>query len=211
MYSDLLLDRSGDRDRRSHQRLDLHLNGRFWTKDLGEQSCSLVDISPGGACVQSGFAPQDDTEIVLMINSIGRIEGRVIRSRPGDFSIAFTSCAETREEISTQITWHFNRNRLGLREDRRGERLAGRGQDRITLEDGTILQAEIRDVSTTGAAFNTARAPKLGERIQVSSLNGVVVRLLDTGFAVAFDPPKTDLTDQDNDELLAPSRPITPH
>lgn len=208
MISDPLPESAPQRDRRSHERLDLHLNGRFWTEDQGEQSCSLVDISPGGACVQAESAPPDDTDIVLMINSIGRIEGRITRSHSGDFSIVFTSCAEAREEISTRITWHFNKDRLGLREDRRGERLAGRGHDRITLEDGTILQAQIRDVSIAGVAFNTACPPQLGERVRVSSLHGVVIRHLDTGFAVAFDPP---MPDQDDDEPLVPTKPITPH
>jgi hypothetical protein len=208
MQTDPLPVTSPQRDRRTHERLDLHLNGRFWTEDQGEQICSLIDISPGGACVHADSAPPDDTDVVLMINSIGRIEGRVVRSTLGDFSIVFTSCAETREEISSRITWQFNKERLGFREERRGERLAGRGHDRITLEDGTILQAEIRDVSIGGVAFNTACPPQLGERVRVSSLNGVVIRHLDTGFAVAFDPP---VVDQGEDEPLAPFKPITPH
>ena len=180
----------GAQERRRHARVPLQLHGRFWTSDEGEHACCLLDISPGGARVTARLVPVERTRIVLMIPSIGRIEGEIVRREGQEFSVAFNAPTRKRDKLADAITWRFNKDRLGLDEDRTAPRKPGRGRARIILEDGVVIQANVLDVSVTGAAFECLERPRIGEPLRVGEMSGRVARILDNGFAVVFDPPK---------------------
>lgn len=180
----------GAQERRRHARVPLQLHGRFWTEGEGEHACCLLDISPGGARVTSRLVPRERTRVVLMIPSIGRIEGQVVRREGEEFSVAFNAPTRKRDKLADAITWRFNKDRLGLDEDRTAPRKPGRGRARIVLADGVIIQANVLDVSVTGAAFECLERPRIGEPLRVGEMSGRVARILDNGFAVVFDPPK---------------------
>ena len=185
----------GSQERRRHARLPLQLHGRYWSEDMGEHACLVVDVSPGGARIQSRRLPPRDGRIVLMIPSLGRIEGRVVRSRDGEFSVRFHAPQRKRDKLADAITWRFNKERLGLEEDRIAPRKPGRGRARIILEDGVVIQANVVDVSVTGAAFECLERPRVGEMLRVGEMSGRVARILDNGFAVVFDPPERNAND----------------
>jgi len=180
----------GAQERRRHTRVPLQLHGRFWSETLGEHACRLLDISPGGARVTSRTMPAANTRIVLMISSIGRIEGTIVRAEGEEFSIRFNATSRKRDKLADTITWRFNKDRLGLEEDRTAARKPGRGRARIQLTDGVVIQANVLDVSVTGAAFECLERPRLGELLRVGEMTGCVARILDNGFAVVFDPPQ---------------------
>lgn len=181
----------GAQERRRHARVPLELHGRFWSAIAGEHACTLIDISPGGARVTARTPPGTDTTIVLMIASIGRIEGKVIRVEGEEFCLRFNATMRKRDKLADTITWRFNKDRLGLEEDRHAPRKPGRGRARVLLNDGVIIQANVLDVSVTGAAFECLERPRLGELVRVGEMTGRVARILDNGFAVVFDPPET--------------------
>jgi hypothetical protein len=180
----------GSQDRRRHARVPLQLHGRYWSNDQGEHACRLLDMSPGGARIMSRTLPKLDTRIVLMIASIGRIEGLVVRTEAEEFSVRFNAPARKRDKLADAITWRFNKDRLGLEEDRHANRKTGRGRARVVLQDGVVIQANVIDVSVTGAAFECLERPRLEEPVKVGEMNGRVARILDNGFAVVFDPPE---------------------
>lgn len=95
--------------------------------------------------------------------SIGRIEGRVVRREGGEFSVSFNAPQRKRDKLADAITWRFNKDRLGLEEDRTAPRKPGRGRARILLDDGVVIQADVIDVSVTGAAFECLERPRIGE------------------------------------------------
>ena len=179
----------GAQERRRHTRVPLQLHGRFWSAALGEHACALLDISPGGARVMSRTPPTPNATIILMITSIGRIEGTVVRVEGEEFSVRFNATSRKRDKLADTITWRFNKDRLGLEEDRAAARKPGRGRARILLNDGVVIQANVVDVSVTGAAFECLERPRLGELLRVGEMTGCVARILDNGFAVVFDPP----------------------
>lgn len=183
----------GAQERRRHARVPLQLHGRYWTSQKGEHTCRLLDISPGGARMASRNQPDIDTRIILMLSSLGRIEGTVVRVGLDDFSVRFSAQARKRDKLADTITWQFNKDRLGLEEDRAAQRKPGRGRARVLLEDGVMIQADVVDVSVTGAAFECLERPRVGEPVKVGEMHGRVARILDNGFAVVFDPPEADL------------------
>ena len=180
----------GAQERRRHARVPLQLHGRFWSEANGEHACRLVDISPGGARIIARLNLAAETRIVLMITSIGRIEGQVVRQSGEDISIRFNAPLRKRDKLADAITWRFNKDRLGLEEDRTAPRKPGRGRARILLSDGVVIQANVVDVSVTGAAFECLERPRVGEGLRVGEMSGRVARILDNGFAVVFDPPE---------------------
>ena len=180
----------GAQERRRHARVPLELHGRFWSAVAGEHACTLLDISPGGARVGARTPPAAGSTIVLMITSIGRIEGQVIRVVGEEFSVRFNATMRKRDKLADTITWRFNKDRLGLEEDRYAPRKPGRGRASVRLNDGVVIQANVLDVSVTGAAFECLERPRLGEVVRVGEMTGRVARILDNGFAVVFDPPE---------------------
>lgn len=180
----------GAAERRRHARLPLRLHGRFWSETHGEHACRLVDISPGGARVMSRTLPASNQRVILMINGIGRMEGVVVRSEGEEFSLRFSATDRKRDKLADTITWRFNKDRLGLDEDRHAPRKPGRGRAKIRFTDGVVIHANVLDVSVTGAAFECLERPKVNEPVRVGEMSGRVARILDNGFAVVFDPPE---------------------
>lgn len=179
----------GASERRRHARVPLQLHGRFWADSAGEHACRLLDISPGGARIMSRSVPPHGTRIVLMLTSLGRLEGQVVRCGEEEFSVCFSATTRKRDKLADTITWRFNKDRLGLDEDRHAPRKTGRGRAKILLQDGVVIQANVIDVSVTGAAFECLERPRQNEPVKVGEMTGRVARILDNGFAVVFDPP----------------------
>lgn len=179
----------GAQERRRHRRVQLSLPGRGLAASTGEFSCRLIDVSPGGAKIASKTPPQRGERVVLLFDGLGRLEGEVVRAGQAGFALRLTSSQRKRDRLADAITWRFNMERLGLEEDRAAPRKPGRGRAKIRLRDGVIIQADVVDVSITGAAFACLERPRVGEPVRVGDMSGRVARWLDTGFAVAFDPP----------------------
>ncbi|MEQ8405887.1 MAG: PilZ domain-containing protein [Oceanicaulis sp.] len=179
----------GAQERRRHRRVQLSLPGRGLSASTGEFSCRLIDVSPGGAKISSKTPPRRGERVVLLFDGLGRMEGEVVRAGQAGFALRMTSSQRKRDRLADAITWRFNMDRLGLEEDRAAPRKPGRGRAKIRLRDGVVIQADVVDVSITGAAFACLERPRVGEPVRVGDMSGRVARWLDNGFAVAFDPP----------------------
>lgn len=179
----------GAQERRRHRRLELALPGRGLAVSTGEFTCRLVDVSPGGARILTKTPPKRGERVVLLFDGLGRLEGEVVRAGQTGFGLRLISSQRKRDRLADAITWRFNMERLGLDEDRTAPRKPGRGRAKIRLRDGVVIQADVVDVSITGAAFACLERPRVGEPVLVGDMKGHVARWLDTGFAVSFDPP----------------------
>lgn len=178
----------GAQERRRHKRVPLSLPGRGLAASTGEFTCKVVDISPGGARVLTQNVPQQGERVVLMVEGLGRIEGVAVRVGANGFGLRFSGTQRKRDRLGDAITWRLNMERLGLEEDRTAPRKPTQGKAKIELRDGVVIQAELIDVSKTGAAFACRERPRLGENVRVGGMNAKVSRWLDNGFAVHFDP-----------------------
>jgi hypothetical protein len=180
----------GAQERRRHRRVPLALPGRGLAASTGEFACTLVDVSPGGARIASKTPPKAGERVVLLFDGIGRMEGDVVRAGQAGFAVRLSISQRKRDRLADAITWRFNMDRLGLNEDRAAPRKPGRGRAKLRLRDGVVIQADVVDVSITGAAFACLERPRIGEPVKVGEMTGQVARWLDNGFAVRFDPPE---------------------
>ena len=178
-------------ENRAHQRVRLSVPGRFFDPKRGEFACKLVDVSPGGARIATQHPPQRGARVVMMFDGLGRLEGEVVRTGQAGFAVRLLATQRKRDRLADAITWRFNMRRLGLEDDRIAVRKPGRGRARLKLSDGVIIQADVIDVSITGAAFACLERPRVGEPVHVGEMKGRVARWLDNGFAVAFNAPET--------------------
>lgn len=180
----------GAQEQRRHRRVPLRLPGRFLDPVRGEFACTLVDVSPGGARIAADIPPALGERIVMLFDGLGRVEGDVVRAGARGFAVRFNATQRKRDRLGDAITWRFNMERLGLEEDRAAPRKPGAGRVKVRLKDGVLIQADLVDVSISGAAFACLERPRVGEAVSVGDLTGHVTRWLDNGFAVAFDPPR---------------------
>ena len=174
-------------ERRRHQRVRVRLTGRFMRSDRKEFDCVAIDMSPGGIALSSDAGVNPGERIVLYLNQIGRVEGRVARTFVGGFAVQMQLTPVKRDKLADQLTWLANRNSLGMPEDRRHERFAPR--DRYTtlrLANGREFAARLIDISMSGAAMNVDYKPPIGSPVTVGSTAAQVVRILDSGIAVEF-------------------------
>ena len=110
--------------------------------------------------------------------------------RAGRAGFAVRSSASSqrkRDRLADAITWRFNMERLGLDEDRAAPRKPGQGRAQLRLKDGVVIQADVIDVSISGAAFACLERPRIGEPVKIGEMKGRVARWLENGFAVSFD------------------------
>jgi len=179
----------GAEERRRHRRVRLAIPGRALCASQGEFICQLVDVSPGGVRVTTATPPKRGERVVMLFDGLGRVEGEVVRAGQTGFAARLAATQRKRDRLADAITWRFNMERLGLKEDRAAPRKPGRGRASVYLRDGVVIQADVLDVSVTGAGFACLERPRIGEQVRVGGMTGQVARWLENGFAVRFDPP----------------------
>jgi hypothetical protein len=182
-------------DRRRFRRAELALVGRILDARGQERDCRTMDVSPGGARLVAPETPREGDRIVIYLDAIGRVPARVTRQADDDgFGVAFEATAHKREKIAEQLTWLINKDRLGLDDERRDERLAASASIAVTLEDGRALYCEVMDFSIVGASLKTAQLrPDIGAWVRLGQTYGRVSRYLEDGFAIDFQaiiPPR---------------------
>lgn len=191
------------RDQRKHRRVRLAMPGRYLDPVRGEFRCKLIDVSPGGARILAEVPPPVGERVVMLFEGLGRLEGDVVRAGRAGFAVRFSHGQRKRDRLADAITWRYNMTRLGLTDDRGAARKPSKGQTYLRLRDGVVIKADVIDVSITGAAFSCLERPRLGDKVVAGEMTGRVVRWLENGFAVAFDPPASDRGASDSGEASA--------
>lgn len=174
-------------ERRRTQRVKVSLLGRFMRADRLEFACQTIDASPGGIAFYSPVKPQVGERVIAYLDQIGRVEGIVARHLDTGFAIRMQLAPMKHEKLADQLTWLSNRHELGMKEDRRHERVAP-NQTRTTLRiaDGREYLAKLIDISLSGAAMTVDAELNIGSPVIVGSTNGRVVRVFSGGIAVEF-------------------------
>ena len=172
-------------DRRRHRRVPLALLGRYMLASRHEYPCQSVDMSPGGLALVAPVQGLIGERIVVYLESIGRLEGQIVRHTEHGLALAITATVRKRDKLASQLTWLANRRSLGLPEDRRHERIAPRHTAVKVLVDQTHeFTGRLVDVSLSGAALTTELRPEIGASVMVGRTPARVVRLFEGGIAV---------------------------
>ena len=174
-------------ERRRHSRVKVRLGGKFMLEDRREFPCVTIDISPGGIAFAAEESAGLGETVVAYLGQIGRVQGIVRRQFEGGFAVSMKLPALKREKLAEQLTWLANRQLLGMREDRRHERIQARHpHTTLTLPGGRECLAKIIDFSRSGAALSVAASPDIGATVTVGSTCANVVRVFSGGVAVEF-------------------------
>lgn len=177
-------------ERRRFARVKLALLGRYMLEDRREFPCQTIDISAGGLAVTAPVHGAMGERVIAYFDSLGRIEGTIVRHSEFGFVMTANMPAAKREKLVNQLTWLANRKILGLPEDRRHERVTPTRVDTtLRLPDGSLAPAKIVDISVSGAAVAcTVQAP-LGAMVHIGRRPGRVVRVSEHGLALEFALP----------------------
>lgn len=174
-------------DRRRHQRVEIHLLGRYMLADRQEYPCQVVDMSPGGLALIAPVRGADGERVVCYLDHIGRVEGIIARQMPNGFALQMTVPLLKREKLADQLTWLSNRHDLGMPEDRRHERIIPKMSRSIMLcSDGSSHAVKLIDISLSGAAIASETRPPVGSAVTIGKTPARVVRVSATGIAVEF-------------------------
>ncbi|MEZ5773860.1 MAG: PilZ domain-containing protein [Hyphomicrobiaceae bacterium] len=174
-------------ERRRHKRIPLLCLGRFMRADKTEHTCKLINVSVGGAALQTEETLELGEHIIAYFDEIGRIDGPVVRFIDGGFAIQIQATQHRREKLAAQLTWLINRRALGIPEARRHDRMSTENvASSMTLSDGRQVACRMLDISISGASVATAARPPLGSEILVGRLRAKVMRHHDQGIGVQF-------------------------
>lgn len=174
-------------DRRRFRRVPVDLPGKLFIPATSQEySCTVVDMSPGGASITCEVELLPDTQVVLYANAFGRFEGQVVRREGYNFGLRFLSTALKRERTAEQLTLHMNRSLLSEADLRRDDRAPARGLTRFVRYDGQVVACEVLDLSMGGVSVKTDIKPPVGEFVLIGQLAGRVARHHEDGIGIEF-------------------------
>jgi hypothetical protein len=145
-------------------------------------------MSPGGLAIDAPVRGDIGERVVIYLDQLGRVEGRIARHTERGFAIQMTMPLSKREKIANQLTWLLNRDALGGAENRSHERIIPLRLRSILRIDGDHEHiVQLIDVSISGAAVATTAKPALGTKLKLGQTDSEVVRHFEGGLAVRFD------------------------
>jgi hypothetical protein len=175
-------------DRRRHRRVEWITRVRGLTAEGEEFQCMTIDVCAGGLRISLARPLNLGDPLVLYIDEIGRVEAVVARiHREVGYAVEFKVPPRKRDKIADQLTWLINRDKLGLTDERIGERRVGAGQVIATFGEGIAIACAVQDMSIFGVALKTTGPrPMIGDKVTMGERSGTCVRYIEGGFAVDF-------------------------
>jgi len=174
-------------ERRRFRRVKVELQGRiFIPADNQEARCNVVDLSPGGASIDSDLPLPADTPVILYIDSFGRFEGVVVKRPGGGFGVKFNCTQMKRERVAEQLTLYMNKSLVTEADLRRHDRAPAKGFTRFTRADGELVKCEVLDLSVSGVSVKTDVKPPIGEFVLIGQMAGRIARHHDDGIGIEF-------------------------
>jgi hypothetical protein len=174
-------------DRRRFQRVRVDLPGKLFLPAVSQEyTCTVIDLSPGGANISCEAPLAPETQVVLYVNTFGRFEGTVVRREGENAGVRFVSTAMKRERTAEQLTLFLNRTLLEDSDLRRDDRAPTKGLTRFVRHDGQVVPCEVIDLSMSGISVKTDIRPAVGEFVLIGQLAGRVARHHDNGIGIEF-------------------------
>jgi len=190
-------------DRRVYSRFDVKIYGRFMLEDRSEHPCQVLDISPVNIALRSDQSGMPGEKVIAYLDHIGRVEGVITRTDDNMFAMTLIATERKKDKLAAQLAWLANRQKNGLPEDRRHERIAPRNPVSVLhLLDGRQYECRIIDLSLSGAAIEIDVKPALGVQVVLGTMRGEVVRHFEEGVAIEFAVVQ-DVEDIENSLSLA--------
>lgn len=177
------------------QRVKISVLGRYMLANRSEFPCQVLEMSPGDAVVIAPVAGNPGEKVIAYLDHLGRVEGSIIESIDGGFTMDVAASPRKRDKMAAQLTWLANKDILNLPEDRRHERVVPDNRhSTVVLDDGRRYNCKIIDISLSGAAIELAVRPAMGTPVTLGRMRARVVRHFQDGVAVEFASSQEMLT-----------------
>lgn len=173
---------------RAAPRFALSADLRYLLRGESEGAGRLLDISERGLAMVANSDAREGDDIVVYVDTIGRLPGRVVRKFCGGLGVAFDLAASQRDRIGARILAALRgAPYLRLVEQRSTIRVRYNIQTiaRVIGEE-TPIDCTIIDMSRTGCLLRSTAKPRIGAKVELGSLHGLVCRHSSDGFAVDF-------------------------
>jgi hypothetical protein len=177
------------------QRVKISVLGRYMLANRSEFPCQVLEMSPGDAVVIAPVAGNAGEKIIAYLDHLGRVEGSILESIEGGFTMDIAASPRKRDKMAAQLTWLANKDVLNLPEDRRHERVVPDNRhSTVVLDDGRRYNCKIIDISLSGAAIELAVRPAMGTPVTLGRMRARVIRHFQDGVAVEFASAQEMLT-----------------
>jgi len=80
------------------------LRGRYMLADGREFECRTVDISAGGVAILGVIKGKIGERVIVYLDEVGRVEGRIVRHFAGCFAIELSVTDLKRDWLNLQIS-----------------------------------------------------------------------------------------------------------
>jgi hypothetical protein len=161
-------------------RRDSHCNRR-------EFACRIVDISSQAMTLLVPVNGALGERVMVHSEEFGKLEGGIIRLLDRGFIMQIALSDEGRKNFAVKIDWYEKNKNHELDDNREHKRIIPKNpHSKLVLQDGSVLQCFVIDMSVSGVAVSADVKPAIGTPLAVGSLVGRVVRHLKDGFAVKF-------------------------
>ncbi|MBA5723855.1 PilZ domain-containing protein [Candidatus Liberibacter sp.] len=176
-------------DQRAFQRMKVDLRGLFLLFNGEEHECRVREVSPGGLCFSyDNVGIKIGERIIVFIEQIGRVEGKVINcdSKRGCVVRIITS-EHNRQKLAEKLIWLSNKDDLNLTDYRQHVRgVCWEVYGELVLEDDSVHPCKVIDISVSGVSVNVAPQPEISSTVLFNNIHGRVVRHFPGGVAVEF-------------------------
>lgn len=204
-----MLDHHNDQEeRRSYRRVELTLAGRFMISDAREYPCEVANISASGALLRSHQPPPRGENVVVYLDQIGRMSGKVLRNDGDRFAIHAPPSNRQCDRFIDRATWLLNSSLIEAEDHRQETRhIPKQSTSTLTTADGKKYKCDVIDISLGGISVKTNVAINIGAIVQVGLNTGAVIRHHDEGFAIEL-INKLKSLDDDNLKEFDALRPL---
>jgi hypothetical protein len=177
------------KERRRFRRVRVSIAGRLYIPATEEEAiCTVEDISPGDASLLCELREEPKGRAVIYLDTLGRFEGPIVRTRRGAFIMTFTCSLQKREKLADLLMLEMNRHLLSDAELRGYERVdAGAGSfTHFLRSNGEQTRCEVMDLSLSGVSVRSDIKPPVGEHILIGHRAGRVARHHEAGIGIEF-------------------------
>src|SRR5579871_5231492 len=91
------------REQRRHERVRTKLIGRYMLADRREAKCVVLDVSLGGVAIEAAEKGAIGETVVLYVDRIGRLEGKVVRHLPEGFALQMDASSRVAARIAARL------------------------------------------------------------------------------------------------------------
>jgi hypothetical protein len=93
----------GGSEKRTHARIGVRLTGRYLLANRQEHACTVIDGSANGLALLGPEAGAIGETVIVYVEHIGRVEGKIARHIGGGFAIKFTGSRRAAEAFAQLV------------------------------------------------------------------------------------------------------------